>query len=308
MQRRDTQRSHWEAALLGKHKCSAILQCSLLIFFSSYFEGAIYRLKEFVDNYGEDGLNELNAISYAHVMTMDLDEAKQFSYCGADVHEGKLRILFGENYLGTNIDSALDRQILLKALNDAPAPEGSDVPLSFAARMDVRREYDPRAEEIRTQVAEILARPDIKLNPNFEDTYAKLLEESKTNKKTELRPDWQDVLGSFTRQYFEGLVSQLKWQKFDGDELLQEGLNEVVDKGEIAFRVVDKLSQGSYSEAVFEDGVLYLQVGDRVPPPHNVVTPRSFGINMENSARRRRGGQISATLRRNWWISCKLKF
>lgn len=225
----------------------------------SYFEGTIYRLKEFVDSYGENGLNELNTISYAHTMTIDLDETKQFTYCGADIHEGQLRILFAEGNLGTNIDSALEKPVLLKALNNAPAPEGSVVPLSFAARLDVSREYDPKAEEIQKQIAEILARPDIKLSPNFEDTYDKLSEESKS-KDTGLRSDWQDVLGSFTRQYFEGLATQLKYQKFGQDDMLQEGFNEVVTKGEIAFRVVDKLEKGSYSEAVFEDGVLYLQV------------------------------------------------
>ena len=104
-----------------------------------------------------------------------------------------------------------------------------------------------------------MARPDIKLNPNFENTYAKLLEASKDG-KTELREDWASTIGVFTRMYFEGLATQLKWQKFNEDELLQEGFNEEVGKGEIAFRVVDALQKGTYSEAVFEDGVLYLQV------------------------------------------------
>lgn len=245
--------------MLGKLNVSTDHKWNILTCVYSYFEGTIYRLREFVDSYGESGLNELNTISYAHVMTIDLDENKQFTYCGADIHEGKLRILFADNCLGTNIDYALEKPVLLKALNNAPAPEGSNVPLSFAARLDIRREYDPKAEEIQKQVADILARPDIKINPNFEDTFAKLSEESK-NGSTDLRSDWQDVLGSFTRQYFEGLVNQLRYQKFHEDDLLQEGFNEVVSKGEIAFRVVDKLEKGSYSEAVFEDGVLYLQV------------------------------------------------
>ena len=210
-----------------------------------------------MDTHGEEGLKELNAISHAHVLTIDVDEAKQFSYCGVDVHEGKLRILFEESNLGTNIDDALDPSVLFKALNNAPAPEGAT--MNFVARMDVRREYEPNAESVRKQIADILARPDIKLNPNFENTYAKLLEASKDG-KTELREDWASTIGAFTRMYFEGLATQLKWQKFNEDELLQEGFNEEVGKGEIAFRVVDALQKGTYSEAVFEDGVLYLQV------------------------------------------------
>ena len=210
-----------------------------------------------MEKHGEDGLKELNAISHAHVLTIDVDEAKQFSYCGVDVHEGKLRILFQEDHLGTNIDDALDPSVLFKALNNAPAPEGAT--LNFVARADIRREYEPNAENVRTQIADILKRPDIKLSPNFEATYAKLLEARKDG-KSELREDWAGTIGAFTRMYFEGLATQLKWQKFHEDELLQEGLNEEVSKGEIAFRIVDSLQKGTYSEAVFEDGVLYLQV------------------------------------------------
>ncbi|KAK7757513.1 hypothetical protein SLS62_000528 [Diatrype stigma] len=261
---------------------------------ASYFEGAIYRLKEFVDSYGEHGLNQLNTISHAHAMTMDVDESKQFTYCGADIHEGKLRILFAEDRLGSNIDYALEKLVLLKALNNAPAPEGSGATLSFAARMDIQKEYSPKAEGIQKQIAELLARSDIKLNPNFEDTYAKLSEAGK-DQSAEVRPDWQGLLGAFTRQYFEGLASQLKSQKFGEDDLLQEGLNEELTKGQIAFRIVDKLERDLYSEAVFEDGVLYLQVSDalrirtRIHARHSSLTqrqctPKTWGVNMDYTA------------------------
>lgn len=202
-------------------------------------------------------------------MTIDLDDAKRFSYCGVDVYEGKLRILFAPGNLGVNIDDALNRDALLRALNDAPPPASDDsaaATLSFAARSDIRKEYEPRAEEIRAQIAEALEKPDIKLTPNFEDTFAKLREESKA-KKTEIRGDWDGVLGSFTRLYFEGFASQLRYQKFDEDDMLREGFHEVVEKGEVAFRIVDKLKYESYCECEIEDGVLYLQVR---------MTPLSF--------------------------------
>ncbi|KAI2627554.1 hypothetical protein GGR54DRAFT_589476 [Hypoxylon sp. NC1633] len=194
-------------------------------------------------------------------MTIDLDDAKRFSYCGADIHDGKLRILFAPGYLGTNIDDALERPVLLKALNAAPpAPEGDSaaLALSFAARLNIRDEYEPEAERIRSQIAQILAKPDIKLNPNFDDTFARLTEDSRA-KETELRSDWDSVLGSFTKLYWEGLANQLKYQKFDEDDLLQEGFHEAVDKGEITFRIVDKLKYSSYCECEVEEGILYLQ-------------------------------------------------
>lgn len=202
-------------------------------------------------------MKELNTICHAHVMTLDIDEEKRFTYCGADVHEGKLRLLFAPDNLGTNIYSCLDSNTLLKALNDAPDPEAQ--PLSFAARTGIREDYDSNIEAIRARIAEFINKPDIKLTPNFEENFAKLAEESKV-KKTDLTKDWQKVLGNYTKLYFEGLVSQLDWQKFEDDELLQEGFNEAVDKGEIAMRIVDKLEKGTYNECVIENGILYLQV------------------------------------------------
>lgn len=189
---------------------------------------------------------------------MDVDDAKRFTYGGVDVHEGNLRILFAPGNLGTNIDYALEKATLLKALNEAPAPAGSSEPMSFSARTGIRQDYDPKVEAIRVKIGELIGKSDIKLNPNFEDTFEKLKAESQV-KKTELREDWQSSLGSYAISYFDGLVSQLQWQKFEDDELLQEGFQEAVSKGEIAFRIVDKLKYNSYCEADVEDGVLYLQ-------------------------------------------------
>lgn len=245
--------------MLGKYQPKHFRQL-LGLHSISYINGAIYRLREYADNAGGEGLKELNTICHAHILTIDVDDAKRFSYCGADIHEGKLRILFAPGYLGTNIDNALDREILLKALNEAPAPASENVvALSFAARSDIRKEYEPKAEALRAQIAQILDKPDIKLNPNFEDTFAKLQEESKA-KKTDLRSDWETVLGSFTRLYWEGLANQLKYQKFDEDDLLREGFHEAVETGEIAFRIVDKLKYDSYCECEVDGGILYMQV------------------------------------------------
>ncbi|KAI0418231.1 hypothetical protein F5X98DRAFT_338432 [Xylaria grammica] len=233
-----------------------------------YFDGARRSLEEFVNYFGDDGVNELNSICHAHILTLDVDEEKRFSYCGNDVHEGQLRLLF--NNLGSNISNALDRDVLVKSLNSAPSPEGT--PMSFKVRTDIRQNYDPKAEEIRARIAALVAKPDIKLNPNFEENFAKLLAESQA-KKTELRQDWQDSLGNFTKFYFEGLASQLQSQKFEDDELLQEGFNDVVDKGEVVFRIVDKLEKGTYNECVIQDGVLYIQ-----------TTPQRYGSNIDNAA------------------------
>lgn len=238
---------------------------------ASYINGAISKLKDYVSSAGEEGLKELNSICYAHTITMDLDDAKRVTYCGADVHDGKLRILFAPGRLGANIDDALSREVLLKALNEAPAPADAAVTLSFAARKGIRDEYENKAEEIREQIGKILEKPDIKLTPNFEDTFTKLQQESKAD--SGFRSDWESILGSFTRFYWEGLVNQLKSQKFDQDDMLREGFLEAVEKGEIAFRIVDKLKYKSYCECDIEDGVLYLQ-----------CTSKTWGSNIDDAA------------------------
>ncbi|KAL7620055.1 hypothetical protein AAE478_010604 [Parahypoxylon ruwenzoriense] len=234
-----------------------------------YINGAIRRLEEYVSGAGEEALKELNAICYAHVLTIDLDEAKSFSYCGGDVHEGKLRILFAPGQLGSNIDYALKPAVIFKALNDAPAPPHATEALSFATRSNIRSEYEPQIEGIQSHIGQILDKPDIKLTPNFEATFSKLRGAS----NADLRADWEEVLGMFTRLYFEGLANQLQYLKFDGDELLREGFHEAVDKGEIAFRIVDSLQYDSYCECQVEDGVLYLQ-----------CTAKSWGSNIDYAA------------------------
>ncbi|KAK9424860.1 putative Glycosyltransferase 2-like domain-containing protein [Seiridium unicorne] len=225
---------------------------------AGYINGAIYQLKSYESSFGKEGLKELNSIAHKHVITMDVDDAKRFNYGGVDVHEGNLRILFAPDNLGVNIDYACEKETLQKALNEAAPAEGSSEPLSFATRTGIRQDYDPKIEEIRENIANLIAKPDIKLNPNFEETFAKLKEESRVE-KTELREDWEKYIGYMAFQYFEGLVSQMQWQKFENDDLLQEGFNEAVDKGEITLRIVDRLKEGLYGECEVEDGVLYLQ-------------------------------------------------
>ncbi|KAK3694411.1 hypothetical protein B0T22DRAFT_70583 [Podospora appendiculata] len=223
-----------------------------------YLEGAIYQIRYLVGKYGDDFKDEMNTICHAHVLTLGVEETTppRFSYCGCDVQDGKLRILFLDTYLGTNIDYACQEDALVPALNNAP----SDKPLSFKVRLGIRTDYDSNIKAVLHKVAEMLGKTDedIKLNPNFEDTFAKLDAASKV-KGNSVRDDWQQNMGSFALKYFEGLVWQMNYQKVGEDEMVQEGFLEAVEKLEIAFRIVEKLTYDSYCEVVIEDGVLYLQ-------------------------------------------------
>ena len=210
------------------------------------------------DKFGPELAKEINTIAHAHVLTMDVDdsEPKRFSYCSCDVSEGKLRILFRPDSLGTNIDHACQQDQLFPALN-AAAP-GDDKPMNFVVRTFIRANYDPKIAATQAKIGALVEKPDIKLVPNFEDTFAKLEAASKV-KGNDVRDDWQENLGEFAIKYFEGLAWQMKNQKFEDDDMLREGFNEGVDKGEITFRIVDSLKYGSYAEVVIEDGVLYIQ-------------------------------------------------
>ncbi|KAK3393360.1 hypothetical protein B0H63DRAFT_406549 [Podospora didyma] len=239
-----------------------------------YVAGAIYQLKYLTERYGDELKTEINTIAHAHVMTLDLEETTppRFSYGGCDVLDGKFRILFVEGNLGTNIDYACQENTLFPALNAAPSPDNK--PLSFIARNGIRQDYDPKIDAAIKQTAEMLGKTpaDIKFNPNFEDSFAKLTAASKVKKNT-IRDDWESNLGSFTIKYFEGLIYQMNYQKVGEDDLIQEGFLEAVDKNEIVFRIVDKLKYDSYGEVVIEDGVLYIQ-----------STAESWGSNIDYAA------------------------
>ena len=85
---------------------------------------------------------------------------------------------------------------------------------------------------------------------------------------------WQELLGNFTRLYFDGLAGFLRFKQFGSEEMLREGLLEYIPTKKVVFRIIDngKLNNGS-SEAVIEDDTLYLQ-----------TTPDTWDSNIDNVA------------------------
>lgn len=240
----------------------------------NYIEGAVSQLKYFESRQGDEGVKELNNIVSAHVLAMDVDtDPKPVSYCGRRVVDGKLTIIFNENNLGTNAYDALELDGLLRALN---AAEGSvQNGLSFAARNSIREDWTPKAADLQEKICTLLNKPGgIKLEPNFEDVFAKLKEESQV-RKTSLDPNWERQMGSYIFNYMESVASNMEYQKFDDDDLLQEGFLEAVEKGVIAFRIVEKLKYDSYCEVVLEDGTLFVQ-----------TTTKTWGSNASYAAQK----------------------
>ncbi|KAF5655966.1 hypothetical protein FHETE_11113 [Fusarium heterosporum] len=219
----------------------------------SYVDGAKYQLKNFLERNGTEARDEINDICSAHVLTLDVDETNTFSYCGARVSpQGELLMVFNERNLGTNIDSALEFDNLTKALNEAPSTAR---PMSFVARTSIRNDYEPHIKEVQEELNKILGQ-DVAVVPNFEANFEKLKGD------TDADSSWERNFGSAHLSYFTSLVSQLKYDKFSEDDMLQEALLEAIEKRAVHFRVVDKTTR-SYNETVVEDGVLYLQTAPK---------------------------------------------
>jgi len=225
------------------------------------------------------GIQEINSVAHTHILTIDLDETisedKAFAYCGVDIHEGKIRLLFAATAFGSNPDHCFDNGRLLKALQNAPPPPGGggSPEFSFEARTSIAQDWEPRWRAVRDRLAGIVGKDDISLEPNFEDTYAKLQAERK-RAGTVLGEDWEKWLGRYTFSYFDTLVSLMPGfpDDFEQDEMLKEGFVEAVSTGRIVFRIVDKLVNDSRQmcECQLEDGVLYLQVSCTAAEAHDI--------------------------------------
>ncbi|KAF5642022.1 hypothetical protein F52700_3202 [Fusarium sp. NRRL 52700] len=203
----------------------------------SYVEEAIKELER-NSKYHE----EINKLASAHVLTIDLDEEETFNACGAKfASDGKLAIVFIAERLGSNTGNAFWHKNLEKGISLAPTTDA----LSFYARTGIREDYEPDIADVQSELKNIIKK-DLTLVPNFKETYKKL-------KLTKEGTDFDQYIGAFILNYSRGLVSTLKWRKFDSDDMLQQALSEALENREVQFHILD--------EAAIEDGILYLQVG-----------------------------------------------
>lgn len=226
-----------------------------------YVSGAISRLEDFISSYGDAAKAEINDICSAHVLTMDVDLTDEVSYCGAKVADNKLVILFNKDNLSSNASDALGREALTKALNDAPSSQ----PMSYLARKSVA-DYNKDISEVQSIINEQFGKK-ITLDPGFEAAYEKL-------KAAKNQEDFDENLGSFILGYFRGLANTLERQKVKEDDMVQEALNEAAEFGKVSFRVVSPGEmKATYGEAIFENGVLYLQ-----------TDTEHYGSNIEDAA------------------------
>lgn len=214
---------------------------------------------------------------------MDADESGKTRYCGCDVTDGKLRILFNPDEMGVNISNALEE--LPARLHEAPQPAGADgkVPILGAqARLNISTDYNPKIGNELDKLKKWFS-PEFTINPNFEENYAFLSQ----SKAKDLREDWHKNIGYITLSYMEGATYYLDYKEFKSDDMLQEGFNEAIDKHEIKLRVVEKLQKGSgYNECIIENGVLVIQASPNTTTVLSFyhaytlqTTPQNFGTN-----------------------------
>lgn len=211
----------------------------------------VYNLQRFINTFGDDGKSELNTVCSKHQLVIAPQDTTKFTYGGLDLKDGVLRLVFQETNLGTNVSDVSAE--IAKALKDAPPAPGASA-FNIVARNSVRDNYDSKVEEVRSAIATLVNMPSLKLNPNFDHNSSMLAKTAKDH------DTWDRQIGAATLDYFSSVESALKREGFGGDDMLQEGFQEVISKGEICFRIVDKLNKGTYNEVHAEDGVLYIQV------------------------------------------------
>jgi hypothetical protein len=254
----------------------------------------MYNLKRFIDVFGDDGKSELNTVCSKHQLVIAPQDTTKFSYGGLDIKDGVLRLVFQEERLGTNVSDVSAE--IAKALKDAPPAPGASA-FNIVARNSVRDNYDPKVEEVRSAIATLVNMPSLKLNPNF-DHNSSMLAKTASDHET-----WDRQIGAATLDYFSSVESALKREGFGGDDMLQEGFQDVVSKGEICFRIVDKLNKGTYNEVHAEDGVLYVQVRQSLQTLW--VHRRNMELTSLCRQPRTTGIPTPATRLRNLWICCR---
>ncbi|KAF7309894.1 hypothetical protein MIND_00361700 [Mycena indigotica] len=217
-------------------------QLSLDLIASRYIEGFISGIESFISKYEDNGKTYFNeAVTQAEItLTVNIlgDKAETLS---ADVKDGVYRILFRHDRLGYN-QSWQESTIL-------PAIEGVDREgFSLSAKHSIEDDFEGSIDEVRDEINKMLG-AEFTLDPNFEEVYAAL--------KASSQQDWQANIGRTILNYFNGLKYQLESQGFKDDDMLQEGLQEMVETKTFRVRVLPKTN--STTETVIEDGVVYLQ-------------------------------------------------
>ncbi|KAJ7236280.1 hypothetical protein B0H12DRAFT_1256692 [Mycena haematopus] len=168
--------------------------------FTSYVNGFILALKQYLEKYGEDGKAHFNAAVSKSQLSIHVDElGDDGKTISADVKDGVYRILFNHDRVGYNMSS--QGEFMLPAIEAA-----STGGFSLQAKNSIEKDYDSQIGDIQKQIAEItgIAQSELVLDPNFEENYEAL--SALPDKK------WHANFGKVHLAYFTGLKGQLESQ------------------------------------------------------------------------------------------------
>ena len=243
-----------------------------------YISSATARIRTWINKTSTPGQSELNRLATTHRITIDKTDNPEISICGCDIANGQLRILFAKDRLGYNINDALAN--LQDAVNAAgiaaTGPEGAKE-LDFNAKRSIRDDYDAKIDSVSEKIKKVLALPVLTLVPNFEANFAAITASELAAKESSSQSglwdrEWQKHIGALTLQYFSDFAEHLEYAGFGKDDMLQEGFKDVIEKNEIAVRVVERLERGTYNECGVEEGVVVLR-----------TTPGYWGTNVRQA-------------------------
>ncbi|KAF7343771.1 hypothetical protein MSAN_01958100 [Mycena sanguinolenta] len=214
--------------------------------FSAYVEGFICALTEFMTNFKDNGKTYFNEAVTQSELTITVNPlGDKGNTIDSAVKDGVYCILFRHDRLGCN--QSWLRDSMLPAIESAPR-EG----FSLSAKHSIEKDYEDEIDELQEAINKLCGAP-FTLDPNFEEIY-KVLTEAKDKVSD---ADWRNSIGRIVFKYFEALKYHLESQKFGEDEMLRDGLQEIVETKTFKIRVL--LKTESTTETVLEDGVMYLQ-------------------------------------------------
>ncbi|KAJ7782065.1 hypothetical protein DFH07DRAFT_765040 [Mycena maculata] len=182
--------------------------------FSAYVEGFISALQSFMEKFEDNGKTFFNEAVTQSELTLSVnllgDKGETIT---SEVRDGVYHILFRHDRLGYNQSWLTDT--MLPAIEAAPH-EG----FSLSAKNSIENDYDSEIDELREEINKLVG-TEVTLDPNFEENYKALSGLKDKN--------WQQRFGQTVLKYFQGLKYQLERQGFAEDEMLQEGLQEIVE-------------------------------------------------------------------------------
>jgi len=214
---------------------------------NNYFKYFITRLDTYVNKHGEEGKTHFNEAVSNSKISIAVEPTGEKSSTTGKVVDGVYVIHFPQDYWGSWQQISDDD--FLKAIDEVPRADNA---LPLIVKNGIKNDYDSKIDKVRKDLGETLAIPDLIIQPNFDANYAFL-------KKQKSPPSGYDYnLGKATIDYLEGCLNRLNSQGFKGDDMLQEGIQEVLATKTIEVCAVEKLEKKDTNEAILKDGKLYL--------------------------------------------------